>query len=84
VVLGFEKEGLHLQPLHQPCFVMGFFKIRSHDLFYWGWLRTSILLISARVARIAGVRHWLLAETNDFEYYKDFLTTRLSSVPYLS
>jgi hypothetical protein len=35
---------------------MGFFKIGSLEPFAWGWLRTSILLISAsRVAGITGV-----------------------------
>jgi hypothetical protein len=29
-----------------PFFVMGFFKIGSHELFARGWLRTVILLIS--------------------------------------
>jgi hypothetical protein len=29
---GFE---LHLQPLHQPSFVMGFFEIGSLELFAW-------------------------------------------------
>jgi hypothetical protein len=26
-------QGLHLEPLHQPFFVMSFFDIGSHDLF---------------------------------------------------
>jgi hypothetical protein len=38
--------------------VMGFFGIRSHELFCPGWLQTAILLISASwVARITGVSH---------------------------
>jgi hypothetical protein len=43
-------QGLHLEPLHQPFFVMGFFEIGSRKLFPWAGL---ILLISAFwVARI--------------------------------
>jgi hypothetical protein len=39
-----------------PVFCEGFIEIRSHELFAWGWLRTSILLISASwVARVTGV-----------------------------
>jgi hypothetical protein len=26
---------LHLEPLHQPCFVLGIFKIGSLELFAW-------------------------------------------------
>jgi hypothetical protein len=38
--------------------VLGIFKIGSHKLFYPGWLRAMILLISASwVARITGVSH---------------------------
>jgi hypothetical protein len=37
---------LPLEPLHQPFFVMVFFKIGSHELLAWGRLRTIILLIS--------------------------------------
>jgi hypothetical protein len=38
---------------------MGFFEIRSLELFAWGWLPTLIILISASsVARIIGVSHW--------------------------
>jgi hypothetical protein len=33
---------------------MSFFKIRSHELFAQGWLQTTILLISASLARITG------------------------------
>jgi hypothetical protein len=51
-------EGLHLEPLHQPIFVMGFFEIGSHELFDQGWFQTTILLISASwVARITGMSH---------------------------
>jgi hypothetical protein len=42
--------------------VLGIFEIGSHELFAWGWLRTTILLISASwVARITGVSHQHLA-----------------------
>jgi hypothetical protein len=30
---GICTQGLHLEPIHQPFFVMGFFKIGSHKLF---------------------------------------------------
>jgi hypothetical protein len=52
---------LPLEPLHQSCFVMGFFKIGSCQVFVQGWLRTVILLISASwIARITGVSHQCL------------------------
>jgi hypothetical protein len=51
-------QGLHLESLHQPFFLMGFFKIGSHKLFAQGWLQTMILLISVSwVARITGVSY---------------------------
>jgi hypothetical protein len=28
-------QGLHLEPFHQPFFVLGFLKIGSHKLFAW-------------------------------------------------
>jgi hypothetical protein len=40
-------QSLHLEPLHQPFFVKGVFKIGSYKLFAQGWLWTAILLISA-------------------------------------
>jgi hypothetical protein len=36
---------LPLEPLHQPFFVMGFFKIGSPEQFVRVWLQTVILLI---------------------------------------
>jgi hypothetical protein len=55
------QELLLLEPLHQPFFVMGFFQDRSLELFSWGWLRTSILLISAScVTRITDMSHLCL------------------------
>jgi hypothetical protein len=39
-------QGLQLEPLNQPFFVMGFFKIQFWELFTRGWLPTVILLIS--------------------------------------
>jgi hypothetical protein len=32
---GVWTQGLHLEPLHQPCFVVAVFKIHSHKLFVW-------------------------------------------------
>jgi hypothetical protein len=32
---GVWTQGLHLEPLHQPFFVMDFFEIGSHKLFPW-------------------------------------------------
>jgi hypothetical protein len=32
---GAETQGLHLEPLHQPFFVKGFFNIGSRKLFTW-------------------------------------------------
>jgi hypothetical protein len=39
--------GLHLEPLHQPYFCEGIFKIGSCGTICLGCLRTEILLISA-------------------------------------
>jgi hypothetical protein len=51
-------QGLHLEPLHRPFFVMGIFEIGSHGSICLGWLQTAILLISSSwVARITGVSH---------------------------
>jgi hypothetical protein len=48
----------HLSHSTSPFFVMGFFKIGSHELFAQGWLQTFILQISASwVARIPGMSH---------------------------
>jgi hypothetical protein len=33
VVLGLELRALHLEPLQQPCFVVGLFEIGSCELF---------------------------------------------------
>jgi hypothetical protein len=42
------NSGLHLEPLHQSFFCEGiFFEIGSRGTICLGWLRTSILLISA-------------------------------------
>jgi hypothetical protein len=40
-------QSLHLEPLHQFFFVMGFFQDRILQTFAWGKFQTSILLISA-------------------------------------
>jgi hypothetical protein len=51
-------QSLNLEPLHQPYFCEGFFKIGSHRTIYPGWFWTMILLISTSwVARITGVSH---------------------------
>jgi hypothetical protein len=51
VVLWFELRASHLlgklEPLCQHCLVLGIFEIGSRKLFALGWLRTTILLISA-------------------------------------
>jgi hypothetical protein len=50
------------EPLHQPFFVLGIFKIGSCKLFAQGWVWTLIVLISGSwVARITGMSHWLPA-----------------------
>jgi hypothetical protein len=55
---GAGTQDLHLEPLHQAFFVLGFFKIGLENYFV-GWLRTTTLLISASwVARITGVSYW--------------------------
>jgi hypothetical protein len=57
-VTGVWTQGIHLESLHQPFFVMGFFKIGSRELFVQGWHRILIFLISASwVARIIGMSH---------------------------
>jgi hypothetical protein len=53
--MGFELRAYTLSHSTSPIFVKGFFKIKFHKLFYLGWLRTVILLISTSwVARIIG------------------------------
>jgi hypothetical protein len=37
---GFWTQGLHLESLCQPFFVMGFFKIGSHKLFAWAGFKS--------------------------------------------
>jgi hypothetical protein len=65
---------LSLEPLHQPCFMLGIFEIRSCKLFACSWLQTMILVISvSRVARSTGLSHqhpdrfWLLSELRSFQ-----------------
>jgi hypothetical protein len=54
--IGVWTQGLHLKPLHQSFFMMGFFF--ELELSCLGWLQTSILLKSASwVARITEVSH---------------------------
>jgi hypothetical protein len=54
-------QGLHLESLHQPFYVMGFFFFfwdKVSQTIFLGWLWTGILLISASwVGRITGVSH---------------------------
>jgi hypothetical protein len=50
--------GLDLEPLHQPYFYEGIFRIGSGGTICPGWLPTAILPISASwVARITGESH---------------------------
>jgi hypothetical protein len=52
-------QDLHLQLLYQPFYVKVFFWDRVSCTISLGWLRTSILLISASwVTRITDVSHW--------------------------
>jgi hypothetical protein len=75
---GVWTQGLCLEPLHQPIFVMVFIEIRSHELFCPGWVQTVILLISAsRVARITGVSHQCLALI--LKYYFPWLMDNASN-----
>jgi hypothetical protein len=39
--------GLHLEPLHQPFFVKDFFQDRVSRNYLPGWLRTTVLQVSA-------------------------------------
>jgi hypothetical protein len=56
-------QGLPLEPLHQPFFVMGFFKIGSQELF----VQTESLLISAAwIDRIISVSHQCLVHITLF------------------
>jgi hypothetical protein len=51
-------QGQHLEPLHQPFFVMDFFQDGVSQTICLGRLRTMILPISAtQLARIIGVSH---------------------------
>jgi hypothetical protein len=52
---GVWTRGLHLEPVHQPYFCDGFFEKK---LFAQGWLRTSILLISA--SWVLGSQAWAI------------------------
>jgi hypothetical protein len=59
---GVLTQGLHLEPLHQPFYVMSLLVIVSHDLFTWTGIESLILLISASlVDRITGMSHRFLA-----------------------
>jgi hypothetical protein len=61
--LGFEPKTLlarplPFEPLCQPSYVMGVFKIASPEQFARGWLGNGIFLIAVScVARITGVSH---------------------------
>jgi hypothetical protein len=47
--------------------VLGIFKIGSQKLFAWGWLWTTILLLSASsIPRITDVSHQRLARATDY------------------
>jgi hypothetical protein len=62
------RQALHyLSHSPNPVFMLGFFKIGSHELFAETWFCTEILLMSASpVARIIGVSHLCLALTGFF------------------
>jgi hypothetical protein len=47
VVLRLELRAYTLSQSTSPIFVVGFLEIKSQELFAWGWLQTTILLISA-------------------------------------
>jgi hypothetical protein len=66
--------GLHLEPLHQPFFMMGFFEIES-------WFQATILLMSASwVARIIGISHRHLSREWVLKKYIGWLGTLKISV----
>jgi hypothetical protein len=53
---GVWTQGLHLEPLHQPFFVMGFVQDRVVWTICLGWPQTMILLsFVSWVARLTGV-----------------------------
>jgi hypothetical protein len=55
---GVWTNGLHLEPLHQSFFLMGFSRYGFKNYIAWVWLQTVILLISdSWEARITGVSH---------------------------
>jgi hypothetical protein len=55
------NRGLHLEPLHQPFFVIFFFfEIGSHKLFAWAGFEPS----SSWVARITSISHWHQLQTS--------------------
>jgi hypothetical protein len=73
---------LLLEPLHQPFFVLGIFKIGSHKPFPRGWLGTVILLISAsQEARITGVSHQRPANISLFMEQREHILLRFSFSP---
>jgi hypothetical protein len=51
---GIWTQGLHLEPLHQPFFVMGFFEIGSCKLFAWAGFK---LQSTSWIARITCMSH---------------------------
>jgi hypothetical protein len=61
-ITGAWTQGLHLDLLHQPFFVMGSFQGSVSQTLCPGWLQNAILLIFASwIARITGVSHQHLA-----------------------
>jgi hypothetical protein len=92
VVLGAWTQGLHLEPLYQPFFVMGFFWDRVSRTICSGWLWTVILLISASwVVKIIGMRPWSLALPWELKnkniaivWKKNHLTTQVKLEQYVN
>jgi hypothetical protein len=53
---------------HQPCFVLGIFKIGSSKLFAWLALNRILLIPASSVARIIGMSHRCLAKIKVFKW----------------
>jgi hypothetical protein len=62
-------QGLHLEPLHQSFFVMGFFQDRVSRTIFPGWLQTKILLISA--SWVAGLQAWATGARPRIKFLKE-------------
>jgi hypothetical protein len=68
-------QGLHLEPLHQPFFMIFFFRDRVSQSICPGWLPVTVLLISASwVVRITG---WITGTRNFVCLWDRGLNSRL-------